>query len=134
MYTYGRYFTVTGKIFGEPREVAERSEEFLKVYERYFVEGVESVQLASSAQSVHNVAPNKPLKRMLEESPPLVLSLTDRELLEKMFGSRRGVEIERLFRGDWGGYASQSEADLALVSHLMFWTQRDEARVDSLFR
>ncbi len=119
MYTYGRYFTVTGKIFGEAREVAERSEEFLKVYERYF--GEESAQF-------------KALNRMLEESPPLVLSLTDRELLEKMFASRRGVEIERLFRGDWSGYVSQSEADLALVSHLMFWTQRDEARVDSLFR
>ena len=31
MYNHGRYFTVTGKIFGEPRDVAERSEEFLKV-------------------------------------------------------------------------------------------------------
>ena len=61
MYTYGRYFTVTGKIFGEAREVAERSEEFLKVYERYFVKGAESVQSASSAQSFHKVAPTKPL-------------------------------------------------------------------------
>ena len=135
MYTYGRYFTVTGEIFGEPRDVAERSEEFLEVYERYFGEGAQAGKSTQLIRVTPEIFSNKPLNRDngVKDTPP-VLSLTDRELLEKMFGSRRGVEIERLFRGDWGGYASQSEADLSLVSHLMFWTQRDEARVDSLFR
>lgn len=32
------------------------------------------------------------------------------------------------------GYASQSEADLALCSHLAFWTGRDAAKMDSMFR
>ena len=132
MYTYGRYFTVTGKIFGEAQEVVERSDEFWEVYERYFGKVAESVQ---SPPLSHKIASNKPLNQETEGPPKqLVLSQTDRELLEKMFVSRRGIEIERLFRGDWSGYGSQSEADLALVSHLMFWTQRDEARVDSLFR
>ena len=63
-----------------------------------------------------------------------ISELSDRELLEKMFNSKRGSEIQRLFSGDWSGYPSQSEADLALVSHLVFWTQRDEARIDNLFR
>ena len=115
MYNHGRYFTVTGKIYGEARDVAERSEEFLEVYECYF--GEETVGRKSEKKESMSV-----------------LDLTDREILERMFNSRRGIEIERLYGGDWSGYSSQSEADLALVSHLMFWTQRDEARVDSLFR
>ena len=125
MYNHGRYFTVTGKIFGKARDVAERSEEFLEVYERYF--GEECGHSEQSRQS------EKVTRGRLKESKS-VLDLTDRELLKRMFNSRRGIEIERLYQGDWSGYRSQSEADLALVSHLMFWTQRDEARVDNLFR
>ena len=124
MYNHGRYFTVTGKIFGEARSVAERSEEFMEVYERYF--GEESVGKKSEQSE-------KETRRRMKERTS-VLDLTDQELLERMFNSRRGIEIERLYGGDWSGYRSQSEADLALVSHLMFWTQRDEARVDNLFR
>ena len=125
MYNHGRYFTVTGKIFGEARSVEERSEEFLKVYERYF--GEECGHSEQSRQS------EKVTRSRVKESTS-VLDLTDQELLKRMFNSRRGIEIERLYQGDWSGYRSQSEADLALVSHLMFWTQRDEARVDNLFR
>ena len=138
MYNHGRYFTVTGKIYGEARDVAERSEEFLEVYERYFGEETEGegARVSQSASSANKVTRTKPQDRVshLERDTSSVLVLTDQDLLEKMFKSRRGIEIERLYRGDWTGYASQSEADLALVSHLMFWTQRDEARVDSLFR
>ena len=133
MYNHGRYFTVTGKIYGEARDVEERSEEFLEVYERYFGE---------ESESAHEMSLKKPLNKSNKlqdrggdgRDESSVLFLTDQELLEKMFNSRRGYEIERLFRGDWSGYRSQSEADLALVSHLMFWTQRDEVRVDNLFR
>ena len=135
MYNHGRYFTVTGKIFGEARDVEERSEEFLKVYERYFGE-VEPGSVFPKNSLMREKASDLPESRDVKtgSGESTVLILTDQELLEKMFNSRRGIEIERLYRGDWRGYRSQSEADLALVSHLMFWTQRDEARVDNLFR
>ena len=135
MYNHGRYFTVTGKNFGEARDVAERSKEFWEVYERYFGEvDPGSVFLKNSLmrEKASDLPGSRELKSVSPEST--VLILTDQELLEKMFNSRRGYEIERLYGGDWSGYRSQSEADLALVSHLMFWTQRDEARVDNLFR
>ena len=136
MYTYGRYFTVTGEIFGSPRRIAERSEEFLEVYERYFGES-ESVSVSASA-----VAPVKTSRKpkAFVSSPRRVevevqeFELSDEELLERMFKSKNGVAIERLFQGDWSGYPSQSEADLALVSHLVYWTQGDVYRVDKLFR
>ena len=134
MYNHGRYFTVTGKIYGEARDVEERSEEFLEVYERYFGEkSGELESVLSESSSMREKFKGSKVGRGAD-SEKTMLVLTDRELLEKMFKSRRGLEIEKLYRGDWSGYRSQSEADLALVSHLMFWTQRDEARVDNLFR
>ena len=133
MYNHGRYFTVTGEIYVEARDVEERSEEFLEVYECYFGEEAVSSPEMSSKKSLNEIKKAHE-REQGGRGEPSVLFLTDQELLEKMFNSRRGFEIERLFRGDWSGYRSQSEADLALVSHLMFWTQRDEARVDNLFR
>ena len=135
MYNHGRYFTVTGEIFGEARDVEERSEEFLEVYERYFGEAGESSgeSEVTAPKNSSNLSNSSSRSSRFKERTA-VLPLTDQELLERMFNSRQGLDIERLFRGDWTGYKSQSEADLALVSHLIFWTQRDEARVDNLFR
>jgi primase-polymerase (primpol)-like protein len=58
----------------------------------------------------------------------------DRELLERAFQARNGAAVERLWHGDTNGYDSHSEADLALLAHLAYWTGRDPARMDSLFR
>lgn len=114
MYNHGRYFTVTGEIYGEAKEVEERTAEFLEVYERYFGKNQEG---GSDSFLTHEVS-----------------DLSDRELLLRMFRSKHGTEIERLYKGDWSKYATASEGDLALVSHLMFWTQRDVERVDRMFR
>ncbi|MER3439246.1 MAG: hypothetical protein C4346_17575, partial [Chloroflexota bacterium] len=62
------------------------------------------------------------------------LSEHDAALLERMFASRSGAHIERLWNGDWSAYASHSEADLALIAHLLWWTNGDVARTDQLFR
>jgi hypothetical protein len=75
--------------------------------------------------------------KSLPSPPPAVaaaLDLDDEELVRRMFAARNGAAIERLWRGDWSGYASQSEADLALCSHLAFWAGGDPARIDRLFR
>ena len=55
------------------------------------------------------------------------LDLTDDELLERAYSARNGDKVRRLFDGDLGDYGGdESAADLALVSHLCFWTQDDE--------
>jgi len=113
MYNYGRYFTVTGKVYRTPKPIEERTVEFNEIYEKYFSE---------------------PVKPKTEIKITEISDLNDEELLERMFSSRRGYEIQKLFNGDWSSYPSQSEADLALVSHLIFWTQRDIERTDNLFR
>ena len=118
MYNHGRYFTVTGKIYKKPRKIEERTAEFKEVYEKYFLEQ-EHI---------------RPEKSIVKTTGFNISSLSDKELLEKMFNSKHGYDIEKLFNGDFSGYPSHSEADLALISHLIFWTQRDVSRVDNLFR
>lgn len=62
------------------------------------------------------------------------VALDDEDLLERMFKSKHGSAIKALWTGDWSGYPSRSEADLALASHLLWWTDGDIARADRLFR
>jgi hypothetical protein len=61
------------------------------------------------------------------------VSLDDRELLDKMFASKSGSEIRALWHGDVSGFTSHSEADMALLAHLRFWTANDRERMTRLF-
>ncbi len=58
----------------------------------------------------------------------------DAGLLQRAGESKGGEAFLALYGGDSSGYPSHSEADLALCSRLAFWTNRDPARVDKLFR
>lgn len=75
------------------------------------------------------VTPTGPVQRPV---PPV--GLDDQTLLLKMFAAKNGTDVRRLWEGERTGYTSHSEADLALVSHLAFWTGGDMARIDTLFR
>ena len=59
--------------------------------------------------------------------------LTDEEVIDLAKGARNAVKFEALWRGDMGDYASQSEADQALISLLAFYTQ-DEEQLDRLYQ
>lgn len=59
----------------------------------------------------------------------------DDELLERMFSSKNGDKVRALFNGDTSAHADDdSAADLALCCHLAFWTGKDTARMDRIFR
>jgi hypothetical protein len=60
--------------------------------------------------------------------------LDDNELLRKAAGASNGVAFSRLFARDTSGYNSRSEADLALCSHLAFYSQGDRDQILRLFR
>lgn len=62
--------------------------------------------------------------------------MTDDEVIDKARACQTGNLFQLLYSGQWRGlpYNSQSEADLALCNHLAFWTQKDEAQMDRIFR
>src|SRR5262249_19249146 len=48
--------------------------------------------------------------------------------------AKNGAKFVALWNGNTGDYGSQSEADIALCSHLSFWTGKNPERMDALFR
>lgn len=115
VYSSGRYFTVTGnRVPGTPEEINERQPQLDALYKRLGGE-----------------------KKEPAPAPPPVAtssSLDDLQLLELARNAANGQKFARLMDGDAGDYSSQSEADLALCAMLAFYTQRDAAQMDRLFR
>ena len=60
--------------------------------------------------------------------------LSMEQLLQLAKSSKNGTAFTALWNGSLEGYSSPSEADLALCSHLAFWTGRDAAKMDTMFR
>src|SRR5262245_107382 len=117
LYSTGRYFTVTGAQLPEsPATIQACQPELDRFFDEMFP--------PSPAPSA----------RPIEGRRPEGSALTDRTLLNKARRARKGETFQRLWAGDWSGYPSRSEADLALCGHLAFWTRRDAARMDQLFR
>ena len=63
-----------------------------------------------------------------------VSKLQVNEIIQQIRSSRQKEKFERLFDGDIQGYASASEADLALCSILSFWAKKNPGLIDSIFR
>jgi len=108
VYDTGRYFTVTGNIYGVAKPLNERTEALKKICGKYFVDA----------------------ERVRERSEHLI----NAELWERMYNAPNGRRIKALHDGDISGYGSHSEADLALCNDLAYWTNNDEHRMDEMFR
>ncbi|UCF01628.1 MAG: hypothetical protein JSV14_14870 [Deltaproteobacteria bacterium] len=113
-YTNKRYFTITGHVFdGISRSIEHRQKEVSKLYSELFP-GKEKVSQNRETQPSHNIA--------------------DLEIIEKALNANDGGKFRQLWEGDSGDYPSQSEADLALCTKLVFWVGVDPSRIDTLFR
>lgn len=112
MYDGGRYFCVTGNhLEGAAATIEERSEELTGLHGRLF-----------------------PPEEMPEPVRSAGIPADDGELLARARAAKNGSAFARLFDGDWSTYPSQSEADLALCSHLAFYAGGDRSQIDRLFR
>lgn len=116
-YTSGRYFTATNDPFGGVMPVRS-------------VSPTEALRLLSLI--------GYPWKRELtSDLKPIVKSivnLDDSTILQKMFASKNGAKIQALYDGDTSAQnGDDSAADLALCSHLAFWTGRDADQISSLW-
>jgi primase-polymerase (primpol)-like protein len=137
IYQSGRYFTVMGRPFdGSPDEINDCTNEVLSVYKRFNStlngvicavsgKGSRGEELSESHEAAAVSAPN---------AAGSVADFNDSELLSKIRASKNGAKFDALWRGDFSGYKSQSEADLALCSLLAFWTADDTGRMDRLFQ
>ncbi len=111
VYTHGRLFCLTGrKLPGKPSALLDCSEAMQRLYAR--LPSIEPQQ----------AGPKTPCPEPTDDDELLIRRLC------------RCPRRAALWRGDTGRYGSASEADLALVSHLLWWTDGDLARVDALFR
>jgi hypothetical protein len=118
VYDRGRYLTVTARRLAGTRETIEDRQ-------------VELDQLLATHFAEHE----RPATN--GHRPEAHVDLADADLLELARQAKHGDRFQALYdRGDWqgAGYPSQSEADLALVSTLLFWTNGDATRTDRLFR
>ena len=123
MYDRGRFFTVTGDhIPDTPDEVREPAPGSLEaVYEK--------VGVTSKKTTKREV--EKPPKRVISPSPPV--DLADEEIVSLCAKAKNAGKFTALWGGDTSGYASGSEADLALCNILAFYTQ-DPAQLERLIR
>lgn len=116
MYDFGRYFTMTGlHLEGTPTTIEDRQDELTALHNEIFGQ--------------EKKAPQK------DPSPSPSLTLADSEVLTKLRSAKNGKKFSLLERGDWRGpgFPSQSEAELAFVSMLAFYTQ-DPEQIDRIYR
>ncbi|WP_254120959.1 phage/plasmid primase, P4 family [Shouchella clausii] len=115
VYRHGRYFTFTGNVV-HSTGVQERSDALKDFWQAYMDEKPKKVS-----------TPSPPQQRTRTSD------LSERELWEKMFNSKKGADIKALFDGHLIN-DDHSSSDLALCNHLAFWTDADEAKMDRMFR
>ena len=114
-----RYLTVTGNIYEARKELSNRPNEILALYNTHFAEA--DVPLSKpDFNDEHNDS-------WLYES-----------IIQQASNAENGELFRKLFAGDWQntdkGYESQSEADLGLCNILVYWAGGNVGLVDDLFQ
>lgn len=114
-YQQGRFFTITGRhLEGTPMTIEHRTGKLIDFHARHLADSL-------------------PSERLVHATPPATVCLSDEDILAKCRTARNAAKFDALWRGDTNGYPSRSEADLALISVLVFYTQ-DAAQLDRLYR
>ncbi|ASN71416.1 phage/plasmid primase, P4 family [Bacillus toyonensis] len=116
VYRHGRYFTFTGDCLDQV-PVEDRTDELKALFEKYLKEKPKPEKKQSTTS--------------FERED--ITSLSNVELWERMFDSKSGAAIKDLFQGMLIN-GDHSSTDMALCNHLAFWTDKDSAKMDSMFR
>lgn len=126
MYSDGRFFTMTGKVYANPRTISDCTESIKPYHEKYIV------------------IPKKEAKKKAKEAkkptqthrPAAVGTLAEDEIIRKASNAANGSKFKALyFDGDTSAYGgNDSDADMALCNLLAFWTGKNAGTMDTLFR
>ena len=115
MYSGGRYFICTGKVYNPAYSEVKDCTETIKVLHSKYLP-----TMVPQADTVRR---------------EVVVSLDDAEIIDKARNCRTGYMFAALYDGNWqGAFPSQSEADLAFCNQLAFWTGRNAEQMDRIFR
>lgn len=114
IYSYSRFFTITGNVYGAIKPIEERTDQVKNIYDKYF----------NKKQNSTTILPNN------------FTVQDDSRLWEVMFNNKKnGSIIRKLFNGDISDYNNNdSSADLALCNYLAWWTNGDFNHIDRMFR
>lgn len=116
MYSSGRYFICTGNVYNNKyKDVVDCTETVKILHSKYL--------------------PSETPKA--EKEPPVIhtVSMDDQAVVDRARNCKSGYLFTMLYQGEWQGvYSSQSEADLALCNQLAFWTGKNPAQMDRIFR
>lgn len=103
-----------------------RGAELQEVMDQYLVKDTTPVTIKTSAVGT---APTSVSARQGKSS------MDDFELMLKAKSSKNGDKIKALMDGDASAYGGdKAKARSALLCHLAFWTNKDEAQMDRIFR
>ncbi|WP_067625403.1 phage/plasmid primase, P4 family [Alicyclobacillus acidiphilus] len=116
MYSEGRFFTVTGDVWSGYTDIEERTDELARIHRLFVAKGkVESQGIGSEGKDRREIA--------------------HADVIEQMRRGKDGDRLIDLYHGNWQGhYPSQSEAEMALMNALAFYTDSDPELMDTLYR
>lgn len=118
IYDSVRYLAFTGDVY-LPAPIHDRQQQLEELYYEVF-------------------PPQAPLQADPPKETALRLvkttDISDEDIIAKAEAAANGDKFKRLWSGNWEGYPSQSEADLALCGMLSFWTGDDPQRISDLYR
>lgn len=113
MYDSGRFFVMTGNGFHSDGVIADGTETIKILHNKYLSQPQSETYTFQKSSN----------------------DLSDEEVVKKASSSKNSALFNLLNQGQWEGlYDSQSEADFAFAILLAFWTGRDKAKMDRIFR
>lgn len=115
IYNSQRFFTLTGHVLDERRQVRERTEPLLSLHQRHFPNADSTVQFRPQESET--------------------VAATEDQIMNRASRSRNGEKFQALWNGSTHLHAeNQSQADLALCRILAFWCGPRPKQIDRLFR
>lgn len=130
LYTSGRYFTVTENVWGESKPVREMTATAaLSLLQTIGYPWSSEPVALPSAQKQDDLSQSKEEDQTLNKKSVVITSLTDNQILEKMFASKNGTKVRDLYNMT----DAKSEDDLALCSYLAFWCAKDVSQMERIW-
>jgi putative DNA primase/helicase len=130
IYDSARYFTVTGDwVETSLASIGQRPKSLREIYQEHVGDLAHD-----EVQPKFDASEQTDSEKNVSSSPAHEIDLEDEELLDRARSAANGDAFDALWQGSTAGYDSHSEADMALVCHLAFWTAGDSSWMDSLFR